>query len=108
MPSDPAQADKLHFFALLPHELDEAVARWGWPRFRADQLRDWVYRKLVADPQQMTNLSKLDRARLAEHFTFAEATTVRDQSSSDGTRKLLLEWGSSANAETVMIPDGPR
>src|SRR3954470_19730709 len=108
MPLAPGQVDKLHFFALLPHELDEAVAKWGWPRFRADQLRDWVYRKLVAKPERMTNLSKLDGARLNEHFTFAEATAVRDQSGSDGTRKLLLEWPGGANAETVMIPDGPR
>jgi 23S rRNA (adenine2503-C2)-methyltransferase len=108
MPATPGQSEKLHFFNLLPRELDDAVAAWGWPRFRAEQLRDWVYRKLVADPQRMSNLSKLDRARLAEHFTFAEGKPVRHQTSTDGTQKLLLEWNDGSNAETVMIPDGPR
>src|SRR4051812_1015305 len=108
MPADQGQPDKLDFFGLLPNELDRAVAAWGWPRFRADQLRDWVYRKLVADPQQMSNLSKLDRVRLSEHFALAEGKVVRHQSSADDTQKLLLEWPDGANAETVMIPDGPR
>jgi hypothetical protein len=28
-------------------EFDAAVLRWGWPRFRAQQVRDWAYGKLV-------------------------------------------------------------
>jgi len=104
-------AGKSDFFSLTPASFDAVVAEWGWPRFRADQVRDWVYRKLVLDPERMTNLSKLDRARLAEHVSFGTSQVLAHQSSSDGTQKLLLGWTTptpDATAETVMIPDGPR
>lgn len=78
------------------------------PKFRSRQLRQWVYEKGVVDPEQMTNLSKMDRARLADHFTFGSSSAVSHQISSDGTQKLLLAWPDGNNAETVMIPDGPR
>ena len=39
---------------------------------------------------------------------FATSTVASEQLSSDGTQKLLLTWQTAANAETVMIPDGPR
>ncbi|MBL0922295.1 MAG: 23S rRNA (adenine(2503)-C(2))-methyltransferase RlmN [Phycisphaerales bacterium] len=60
--------------------------------FRADQVLDWVYAKGVADPAQMSNLSKRDREVLAAEMTFLSADVVRHQLATDGTQKLLLEW----------------
>lgn len=100
-----------HFFDLLPEEFDQLAATWGWPRFRARQVRDWVYRKQVLDPGRMSNLSKQDRQTLAESVRFDYGTVTRRQDSADGTIKLLITWpgeGAEAAAETVMIPDGPR
>ncbi len=77
---------------MLPAELDAAVAAWGWPRFRGKQLREWVYLKRVADPARMTNLSHRERAELGKLVRFSEAILARQQSSADGTRKLLLAW----------------
>ena len=104
------------FFGLLPHEFDAVAAELGWPRYRAQQVRQWVYDKLVGSPDGMTNLSKLDRERLGQRVAFARAAVARQQVSEDGTQKLLLEWdgpadgsgGKVAVAETVMIPDGDR
>jgi len=99
---------KVHFFGLDAAGFDELVVTWGWPRFRAQQVRDWVYGKLVADPLQMTNLSMRDRQTLGERLVFATAEVTARQQSSDGTRKLLLTWPGEGNAETVMIPDADR
>jgi 23S rRNA (adenine2503-C2)-methyltransferase len=96
------------FFGLSPGELDELLREWNWPRFRAGQVRDWAYRKFVADPEKMTTLSKADRAALAGRLAFATATVAKNQLSSDGTRKLLLTWPDGQQAETVMIPDADR
>src|SRR5687768_8011655 len=106
--SIPILPERVAFFGLAPEEFDGLVARWGWPAYRAAQVRDWVYRKLVTDPAHMSNLSKLDRARLAENVSFDTATIATTQRSNDGTIKLLLTWPDGANAETVMIPDGDR
>jgi 23S rRNA (adenine2503-C2)-methyltransferase len=81
---------------------------WGWPAFRASQVLDWVYKKLVAEPEKMSNLSKLDRERLQERVDFRTAAITRRQDSDDGTIKLLLTWPDGKSAETVMIPDADR
>ncbi len=107
MPVDPSHLPKAEFFGLLPDEFHALVARWGWPKFRAKQVRDWVYQKMVTDPRSMTNLSKHDREKLLDTVNFESAQIIRRQDSNDGTRKLLLAWG-TANAETVMIPDADR
>jgi 23S rRNA (adenine2503-C2)-methyltransferase len=98
----------LPFFGTPPEAFDALAAKWGWPKFRGKQVRDWVYTKRVADPQLMTNLSVRDRDLLAKSVQFDPSTIAGRQESSDGTRKLLLTWPAGANAETVMIPDGPR
>ncbi|HWB54886.1 MAG TPA: 23S rRNA (adenine(2503)-C(2))-methyltransferase RlmN [Tepidisphaeraceae bacterium] len=108
MPLPVVQTEKTSFLGLTCEMLNERIAQLGWPAFRAKQLRDWVYRKCVADPERMSNFPKGERARLAEVFDFGSAVIVRRQESSDGTLKLLLRWSTGAVAETVMIPDGTR
>ena len=108
MPVSSAIEGPISFFGNSSAELDSHLSSWGWPAFRAKQVRDWVYNKLIVDPQHMSNLSKADRQLLAERVSFAASTVDSHQRSSDGTQKLLMTWGNGANAETVMIPDGPR
>lgn len=100
------------FFGLAPAAFETLCSAWKWPRFRADQVRNWVYRKGIAHPEQMTNLARIDREQLSTRLTFTAADVSAHQKSNDGTFKLLLTWpsgiNSGANAETVMIPDGQR
>lgn len=70
----------------------ELAAGIGMPRHATDQLLEWVYRKKVTDPAAMTNLSLLNRSRLAAAVRFITGTTVAHQGASDGTQKLLIEW----------------
>lgn len=84
------------------------LAQRGWPKYRGKQLRQWVFGRLVADPAGMSDLAKLERQNLQKAVQLTQATIFRRQDSSDGTRKMLLSWGGSQTAETVMIPDGDR
>ena len=99
---------RLAFFGEDAARLDQSVAAWGWPRFRGRQLREWVYGKLVTDPQLMTNLSARDRETVSHRAEFCTSELTASQLSGDGTRKLLLTWPGGNSAETVMIPDGDR
>lgn len=108
MPANSLVPEKISIFGILPESFDAAVGSWGWPAFRARQVRQWVFEKFVTDPVRMSNLSKSDRGILAERVEFGSGEIVRRQSSSDGTIKLLLRWADGHEAETVMIPDGPR
>jgi len=92
MPSTGSVEPKVSFFDLSAAEFDAVAARWGWPKFRARQVREWVYGRYVGDPERMTNLSKGDRTTLADRVTFGSATVTRNSLSEDGTRKLLLSW----------------
>ena len=103
------------FFELSPGQLDDILAAVAVPAFRGRQVREWVYGRFVADPEAMTNLSKLDRSKFAAAIAIAPATIAADQKSEDDTRKLLLQWpvsptptGAVPAAECVMIPDGDR
>ena len=91
----PEPESKISFFGLDAAGLDALVSTWGWPRFRAQQVRDWVYGKLVADPAQMTNLSKADRQTLGERLVFATARS-RDSCISTG---FWMGWRTCSRSE---------
>jgi 23S rRNA (adenine2503-C2)-methyltransferase len=103
------------FYGLSSMRGNEKLSNLGFPRFRGQQLRDWIYNKGVVDLSQMTNLSAVDRTKLGAAFAFKSAEILKQQNSSDGVIKLLLGWNDPQNpglpqaqAETVMIPDADR
>ena len=108
MPSEEAIPSGIQFFGRDAAGFDDDVLRFGWPAFRARQVRDWVYLKRVTDPMLMTNLSHADRVQLGEEVSFCSARIAAHQASADRTQKLLLNWPGGTSAETVMIPDGDR
>ena len=83
--------------------LTAALAAQGQPAFRAKQILDWLYKKRVANWDEMTNLPRDFRAWLAENFELAPSALVFDRQSSDETDKLLLEMGDKSLIETVII-----
>jgi len=101
--------EKLSIFGLTPAELDSLCQKeLALPRFAAGQIRDWLYQKLVSDPQAMSNLSKLQRQKLADKIDFTSGKIAQHQRSTDGTQKLLIRWDDVQVAETVLIPDDIR
>jgi 23S rRNA (adenine2503-C2)-methyltransferase len=81
-----------HIFDLTPDLTREWVVERGWPKFRAEQVLEWVYRKSVVDPALMTNLKPSERETLAREMAFLTGDSIAEQAASDGTRKLLIEW----------------
>jgi 23S rRNA (adenine2503-C2)-methyltransferase len=81
-----------HIFDFTPDTLAEQVAAWGLPRYRAKQILQWVYRRGVSDPGQMTDLSLSDRDAIAANLAFLRGRTIQHQNASDGTQKLLVDW----------------
>jgi len=108
MPDTVDSLERTQFFGEDAAHLDQAVVGLGWPKFRGRQLRDWVYRKVITDPDQMTNLAVRDRQTLRDKIDFCTSEVTTSQLSSDATRKLLLTWPNGNTAETVMIPDADR
>ena len=89
-------------------EFDGYMRDLGWPKYRAQQLRDWIYKKYVSQFDAMTNLSKKDRAILETRAWIGEPELVRRQRSTDGTQKFLFRMADGQEIESVLIPDEDR
>ena len=90
-----------------PEEIQEVVDKLGLPKFTGKQLVDWIYNKRVAAFDDMTNLSKKSRELLAEQYEVGLYAPLKEQTSSDGTKKYLFPAG-DLRIETAYIPDRDR
>ncbi len=83
-------------------------------RMRVAQLWHWIYVHGVTRFDAMLNVSKVLRARLAEHYTLDRPEVVAEQVSADGTRKWLIRMKPTgphdrgAEIECVYIPESDR
>ncbi len=101
-------SEKIELVGLNLEELTAHLAEIGEPKFRAKQIYQWVYVHGATDFEQMTNLSKDLRARLAEKFSLTRPKIVTEQISKDKTHKWLLEFADGQRIETVYIPEADR
>lgn len=88
--------------------LQAQLADWGEPRFRAKQIYDWLWKKFVGDIQEMTNLPKGLRDKLAERYFIPKVKIHHSQYSADGTIKNRLVLHDSYFTESVLIPTEKR
>ena len=98
---------KLDVAELELAELESALEGRGVEKFHARQLFRWIYKRGITDPEQMTDLSRTLRARLADEFAIGTPTVVRDETSIDGTRKFVFRLKDGRQIESVFIPDTP-
>ena len=76
--------------------------------FRATQVLKWIHQFGVDDFDAMSNLSKAARIRLQEVAEIRPPELVMEQSSTDGTRKWLLQLDGGNCIEAVFIPEDRR
>ena len=89
-------------------ELREVTARLGMPRFTATQLAKWIYDKRVATFDEMLNISKANRDRLAAEYCIGLEPPKGSVKSEDGTIKYLFDAGNNQAVEAVYIPEDDR
>lgn len=107
-PTDTPSPSRVHLLDLDPAGLRSLFETWGEPRYRADQVLDWIYVKGIERFEEMTNLSKGLRGHLIEHCLLYSGTVTAETISTDGTRKLLLTWADGRSVESVWIPEAVR
>lgn len=93
-----------NLYELNQNQLADLIAEWGEPRFRAKQIRSWLYEKRVTSFDAMTNLPKNLRDRLAAETSLGELQIVAEQSSLDGTVKRLHRLHDGQLIESVLMP----
>jgi 23S rRNA (adenine2503-C2)-methyltransferase len=95
---------RVNLAALSKNKMAEIFEEWGEPKFRSKQLLEWIWKKGVLDPNQMSNLSQKVRTRIAETCEIKIPSIVAEQKSTDGTIKYLLKLEDGRTIETVWIP----
>ena len=90
------------------NELQEICTQLAMPRFAAKQIAGWLYRRGATEIEQMSDLSKANRAKLAESYTVGLSAPIKVSTSADGTKKYLYRTTEGAAIESAYIPDGER
>ncbi len=88
--------------------LQARLEEWQVPAYRVHQIFNWVYHHRIRNFEEMTNLSKDLRRRLANHFYIALPKIARKTVSRDGSIKYLFELVNGSQVESVWMPDEDR
>jgi 23S rRNA (adenine2503-C2)-methyltransferase len=93
-----------HLTGFTRNELTSFVQEIGLPRYRADQIFRGIHERRLQSFDQMTDLPKALREKLAEVATASTLSVESKYVSSDGTRRYLLKTPDGRPVETVFIP----
>lgn len=94
--------------SLAPDRLAETLLERGFPRYRTTQIFQWIYQHHADSFDEMTNIAKQERSRLAGLFSIESIRPLKTEQSVDGTRKLLFGLHDGHTIESVLIPDEDR
>lgn len=98
-----SQTEKTDITELSRTELAAWFESQGMRAFRADQVMRWLYGQSAVSFDTMTNIRKAVRDQLCRNFTIRPLTVIKDQTASDGTRKLAFALKDDVRIESVMI-----
>lgn len=85
-------------------ELKQEMEKIGEKKYRAQQIYEWLHKKLAEDFAEMTNLSLSLREKCDGYFTLHPLQCVRMQESkSDGTKKFLFSLSDGNMVESVLM-----
>ncbi len=100
--------DLTNLLDLDPAQLVAYCGALGEKPFRAKQLQRWIHQFGANNFDAMTDLAKSLRDKLATRALIAAPGVISDHTSTDGTRKWLLDVGQGNAVETVFIPEENR
>lgn len=99
---------RVNLLGLDPEGVKSWCAAMGEKTYRAVQLVRWIHRFCEDDFENMTNLAKSFRAKLAETAQIQAPAVLDCRYAADGTRKWLFDVGNGNAVETVFIPSENR
>ncbi len=103
-----SSVQRKYLFGMTLEQLQEVVLSMGMPRFSAGQICRWLYVKHASSIDEMTDLSKANREKLASEYTVGRFEASTSTKSADGTIKYLFTLPDGKSVESVYIPDADR
>lgn len=95
-------------FGKTLEELQQIAEQLNMPRFTANQIADWLYKKDIGTIEEMSNISKAHREKLMEKYEVGLSAPVKVQTSVDGTKKYLYRSQLGKFIEAAYIPESKR
>ncbi|MBI3717244.1 MAG: 23S rRNA (adenine(2503)-C(2))-methyltransferase RlmN [Sphingobacteriales bacterium] len=89
-------------------EIEQYFESINEKKFRSKQMYEWLWQKHALSFDDMTNLSKELRAKLADEFSFPALKVDATQYSADGTIKSRFKTFDGHLVEGVLIPTDER
>jgi 23S rRNA (adenine2503-C2)-methyltransferase len=93
---------------LLSVDLEAWCDEHAVPKYRAGQIRRWLYERRARTFGEMNDLPAALRQQLEAEFTLFSSTIVRHQVASDRTEKLLLKLEDDETVECVLMRETGR
>ncbi len=90
--------------ALTAAQLGQWLTAVGEPGYRSKQIMQWLWQKQVRRFDQMSDLSKDLRRKLAENYELYELQIANCVEADDGTLKFTLRLFDNQLIESVLIP----
>jgi 23S rRNA (adenine2503-C2)-methyltransferase len=100
--------ERTNLLGLTLPGMQEFFLDLGEKPFRAQQLLKWIHHAGLVSFDEMSNLSKSLREKLAEVAEIRPPEVVDQLDSEDGTRKWVLRVDGGGLVESVFIPEGNR
>ncbi|MEM8946860.1 MAG: 23S rRNA (adenine(2503)-C(2))-methyltransferase RlmN [Planctomycetota bacterium] len=88
--------------------LDAWAAEHNLPKFRRQQVREWLFKNRADAWAAMTNLPSALREELAQSMRLWTSEITRHTQAEDGTEKLLLKLADGGQVECVLLRDKVR
>jgi 23S rRNA (adenine2503-C2)-methyltransferase len=103
-----AKTEKPNLLGMNLAEMTTFFAELGEKPFRAKQVFRWIHHFGVDQFEAMTDLAKSLREKLPGVAVITTPRLMTEQTSTDGTRKWLLDVGTGNGIEVVFIPEDER
>lgn len=95
---------KIDIRKISKSDLDLFISSNGLPKFKSNQIWEWIWKKSITDFKDMRNLPKNLISLLEEHFFFNTLIADKIQHSNDGTVKSRFKLHDDHLIESVLIP----
>jgi 23S rRNA (adenine2503-C2)-methyltransferase len=100
--------EAVHLTGLAREEVERFAGELGEPAYRGRQIFAAVQRRRLRSFEEMTDLPKELRARLAAKATASTLSVESRYVAADGTRRYLMKTADGLPVETVFIPEERR
>lgn len=94
----------INIYTLNKYELINKIKDDGYPKYRGEQLYDWLINKNIKNLEEMSNLPKDFKKYLSENYFFSKLKVLDKIRNSDNTTiKILLELQDGNTIEMVIM-----